>query len=65
MDEDLLEEVVNLVEYPTVFSGSFKRRIFKLAGGSIDYFNERTSALFSCQRIQEAIASIFCSSEEW
>lgn len=28
LDEDLLEEVNNLVEYPTVFSGDFEENIY-------------------------------------
>ena len=30
IDDDLLEEVVNLVEYPTVFSGAYKAEFLSL-----------------------------------
>ena len=45
LDESLLMEVTNLVEYPA-FRGQFESEYLSLPS-SFDYFHEGTSALFS------------------
>ncbi len=50
LDEDLLEEVTNLVEYPTAFVGDFEEKYLSVPEEVLVTY-ERTSTLLRCPHL--------------
>lgn len=50
IDEDLLNEVTGLVEWPVALTGSFENRFLEVPTRSADFVNERAPKIFSCGR---------------
>ncbi len=62
LDEDLLEEVNNLVEYPTVFSGDFEENIFLFLKKLLSHFMKEHQRYFEVRNDQGMLLLIyFCS----
>jgi glycyl-tRNA synthetase beta chain len=48
IDEDLLDEVTSMVEWPEAVTGSFEKRFLDVPPGSVDHYYENQPEIFSC-----------------